>query len=1040
MSLHVKICLSDEKFTWEPMRFLDRMKGVDAKFALVVLMGDKGELITIQQNIFLGALTLLMHGCCDCRERKWQCTDIEIQKLVVRSISAFADSLSKEMFQHPLVKDSLGDILWALEGILRLKNEAVLSMAAKVTAKLVSILPSIMLRSHVLDLVYPLSSLLSFDRLEVSVSCAIALNLILKNLAVKQSNEVWPFLEETDAVVHVVRNIKEFSGGTRSVEYIKEMVSLLSTILWWWPLSRYPVWSDAKLMSILEALLAMPDISVRLAVLLLYSAIALCGIGAKKILENGNSIQLMIDCMGSLQPYSVRIEAFKLAQHLVISEQGCLEMMRLCCEPFVTAIISGMSGWSLQSEKIANDQLSLLMEACRLAQITRWPGEHHKFFWKLRIEIVLVSLLVKNSCTAQQRHHLSLTEQLVIARKGLQTNFLPALRPFIWDILGWMATHCGEDFNPTSYGNAVCIKLLLTCACLVFADSILKGRQIHQNCVNSLRSEPASRAVLLLINSRCTYIASESKTILCEVLRPKGVEYVQCILDSLKSMIFEDKLRMHDNLQAVIDLIGLICCSSLSGYSNFISEGKGIKMVLTLIRWCLNNHLEFKRQSIAPHLHYYSGTRTCCCVISEDWEGKNLLLFLGLWGLVEILHQSPGNGYSEILGGQLECSKAQLIGELEQICCSSCPPGPKMFSACILSYFGVHGFPSKLGKRIGKALCSEEFSDIQFILRNGELLNTHGVILVVRCQSLLPNTEFPIDQEKTDGSARKDNQMCKKNRKEVRLSTHVDPAALLKLLEYIYLGYSKVAEKDLLKQLRTLARHCNLQPLLQLHYGRSPKWGAPFPSYDLSAALGPAGHHFSDVILEAKEMEAMLWTCSVCSLLSPHIHVHKVILCSSCDYLHALFQSGMQESHSPTIKVPICWGALVKLVHWFYSDELPYPVSGCLWENMDPDERLRELKPYAELCWLAEFWFLEEVQEECVRIITSRLDSTGHLAVKIVQIAADLSQWKLVEVAANHLAPLYRSLRESGDLETLDLELVEIIRAASVRFFQGKCS
>lgn len=50
-----------------------------------------------------------------------------------------------------------------------------------------------------------------------------------------------------------------------------------------------------------------------------------------------------------------------------------------------------------------------------------------------------------------------------------------------------------------------------------------------------------------------------------------------------------------------------------------------------------------------------------------------------------------------------------------------------------------------------------------------------------------------------------------------------------------------------------------------------------------------------DIILEAKEIQVVHWACSFCSRAVPHMHCHKVILCSSCDYLRALFQSGMQE-------------------------------------------------------------------------------------------------------------------------------------------------
>lgn len=128
---------------------------------------------------------------------------------------------------------------------------------------------------------------------------------------------------------------------------------------------------------------------------------------------------------------------------------------------------------------------------------------------------------------------------------------------------------------------------------------------------------------------------------------------------------------------------------------------------------------------------------------------------------------------------------------------------------------------------------------------------------------------------------------------------------------------------------------------------------------------------------------------------------------------------------------------MVKLVEWFYTDQLPDPPYGCLWENMDDEEKLHELYPYIELCWLAELWLLEDIQDCCFRVIVSCLDSAAELSIKVIQAAAKFSLWKLAEVAADCMAPLYCKLRDSGDLEELDEFLVDMVRAASVRLSQG---
>jgi hypothetical protein len=172
-------------------------------------------------------------------------------------------------------QDSVADMVVALVWILHYKNGAILNIAAKVVVKLVNVLPSSVVQPYLLDLVHPLSSLLSLHQVEVSVSCATALNLILSNLSSKSEKAIWGILNKTETVAHIVSNIQDFSGGIIPSEYFQEMASLLSTILWRWPPSRYPVWSDVKLMKGLESIHTKPDLSVRVAVLKLYSALGM---------------------------------------------------------------------------------------------------------------------------------------------------------------------------------------------------------------------------------------------------------------------------------------------------------------------------------------------------------------------------------------------------------------------------------------------------------------------------------------------------------------------------------------------------------------------------------------------------------------------------------------------------------------------------------------------------------------------------------------------------------------------------------------------
>ncbi|XP_048425761.1 BTB/POZ domain-containing protein At1g04390 isoform X4 [Pyrus x bretschneideri] len=992
--------------------------------------GLTGHTCTLHQrlNHALNLGTRINHD----KVKKWQCVDMEIQRHVLQSIASFLDSVSGDTRHHPLVKASVADIVGALVWMLQSDNGSMLRMAADVTVKLVSIFPKSVLQLYVLELVNPLSSLLSSHQTEVAILSATALNLILSNLSTKSEKEVWEILRKTESVSQVVSNLRFFPGCTKTLKYFQQMALLLSTILWWWPSSRFSVWSDTKLMNGLNEMLKL-DIDEKVAVLKLYSSLALCGIGAKKVLESGEVLGQMLQCMDNFHPHSVRIEGFKLAQCLVINEEICVQMMSLGCKPIIKVIISGMSEWNSHSRKVSNDQMSLLEEACRLALITRWEGEHHIYMWKQGIDKILLDLLLENFHNQPYKCSMSLDEQMVIAKEGLNANYLLVLRSYIWDILGWLAIHCGEDFNPE---REIYINILITCACLTFVDAIQKWHKIYENDIaGAFRRESATRAVSMMIYSPCKYIASKTRFILSEILGLDGGEYLKTLLRFLNNLSSGNYFGVPDKLQIIVYLMGLACYSALPQYQ--VWGKKCVKTLLAFIRWCLTNNFHLERSSFAPHLHNPFHERICCWVSAEDWEGKDILLFYSLWGLAEwIQHWGCLGNNLDKTSGEMRNIEGQLVSELQDICNNSCTPGVQCYAAYVLSYFGYYGFPNKLGKKIGKALTEKDYADIQLILANGECLRVHGVVLATQCPSLLPS-ELLLPSEVTceESSVTCSMEICKKFCKDIRLSAHVDHQALVVLLEYIYLGYLQ-AGQELVKKLRTLAKRCNLVSLLRMLYRKRPKWGSAHPSLDLSAALHPSGCHFSDVILEAKTTELLGWTCGICSRLVPHMHIHKVILSSSCDYLRALLQSGMQESHSQTIKSSISWEAMVKLVNCFYCGTLPKPPSGCLWDNMDTEEKLHELQPYVELCWLSEFWLMEDIQTACFDVIISTLGSAKELSIKILQIAANFSLWKLAEVAATYAAPLYRQLCDSGELDALDEVLVEMIRVASVHLSQ----
>ncbi|KAL6514006.1 hypothetical protein OROHE_019462 [Orobanche hederae] len=945
--------------------------------------GVSGQVLTLHRRLY-HALNL---GIWENKE-KWYCSDIEIQKLVLRAIDVFLECISSETLQYLLVK-------------------------------------------------------------MVAISCATSMNVILSKLSSRHESEVWQILKETKAVGHIVHNFKQFCIDDKPLEYLQEMAFVLSKILLRWPSFRFCVWNDSKFLNILDAVKLMSENSMKIAVLQLYSSLALCSHGGEKLLENGERLlQMMVGCMDRLNTCSVRTEAFKLARCLALNRRRCIKMMNICCESLVKAVTSAMNNWSSLSGKFDKSQLSVMEEACRLATITQWAGDHHIYFWKAGMDRLLLDLLLEKYTKIDQlQRGLSVNELIFVVRESYNANPLLSFRPYLWDILGGLAANCAENVNHEIHGNELRLNVLIVCACVSFTNSLGTLRQVSRTGITNMNEcESTSRAVLMMVYSPCKYISSLARSILCEILKSDANDYVDYLLDILNTGLTGNKFGLPGNLQILVSLMSLACYCSQPTYRKLIIKSQGIKtIVMFVMRW-LNSPVRTKRASMVPHLRDSFSEKTCCFPGTEEWEGEDILLLFSLWILAELLHHSTASMEVNPFDNHEDLYEAQLIQKLQEICGDDYSHGSRWYAAYVLSFFRLFGFPSKLGKRIGRSLCKKEYSDLKLDIINEESVFVHEVILTVRCPALLPPGESsPKEKSSCESTVKLD--MGRNNIKAVRLSAHVDQQLLLKLLKYVYSGYFQ-ASADLVKKLRVLTRHCKLESLMQMLYRRNPKWGVPVPNFDLRPALGPAGHNFSqeaspitrDLILEAgSTIQLTHWKCSGCGALVQHLHVHKVILESSCEYLRALFQSGMQESHLQSIKVPVGWESLNKLVSWFYSDQLPVPAFDCLWDNLDPEEKFREVESYLELCWLAEFWLLEDLYKECHKIVVSCLDSPNYLSTKVIQVAANFSQWELAQLAANYLAPSYHHLRSSGELDSLDDSLVEMVRTASVRLAQDGC-
>ncbi|XP_074591044.1 BTB/POZ domain-containing protein At1g04390 isoform X1 [Curcuma longa] len=971
---------------------------------------------------------------------RWQSKDADTQAHALKTMAAFLDCVSMSLLQHPLIQDPILDTVVALGGILQSDNMRILNLAVGVTQKLVIILGNTIHQYPIIDITVSMSHLLSSSQFSLAISSAAVLNRIITSLGHtrgKVLEEVWNTLDKADSIGNVVSALQNYVAGTQPIEYFLAMACLLESILRKWPLSRYPVWSNTKLMTSLQHHCADSEASVVIGALKLFSALALCGHGALKILEIKEFLFLLVENMGNSHPVGVRIEALKLCQYLSRSEDTCYLLTDSYSEPLVQGIIGSMSGWkSSCSKKVPTNQLPLVLESCRAALLTRWAGKHHSFFWKHEIDRVLLDVLLGDFIVIQQAKVALSSDELVAIIYDNSAD----TRPFVWDILGNLAVHCEESFISKTSGALCYLDFLISCACSVARVLMQKGYGSLSSYMNEL--EPVSRAVVLMVFSPCKYIASQARYHLSETLRPFGYASLEYVLASLKLNAVGDISLVSDSLHTITNLISLACYSTLPKYHLIIANRDGITSLSSIIKICLNSNLHITRSSNAFHLQNRYCGRECCWSNVEDLEGEEVILFYSLLALSQLIRSSniACKNHKVALGefGSCHvcenCNAYDLIRGLQCILSHSFGSGTKWYAACILSFSGFYGSPSKLGQRMAKAIDENELADTNLKLSSGQSLLVHAPIILARCpfllsKSILKNAE---DNECVDQTGKHHHG---KLRHEIQISDRVDNGSLLKLLEYVYTGLIQV-DDNLTKPLKVLAKCCSLESLYDMLSRKLPKWGARFPSYNLSEALKTTGDQFSDIILEAKPMEGIAWNCSTCQSSTPHLHTHKIILSISCDYLRALFHSGMHDSYSKIIKVPVGWKALTKLVRWFYSGDLPNLNPDCLWNHLDPELQLEELKSYVELCSLAQFWCLEEVEEESFKALVPCISSLRVPSIELIRFAASLNQHKIVDAVVAGVASLYPKLREGGELEDLEEELVDLLRLQYVRYSQ----
>ncbi|KAJ3706211.1 hypothetical protein LUZ61_009916 [Rhynchospora tenuis] len=921
------------------------------------------------------------------QEAKWVCIDAGIESHALKRMDAFLDYMSLSLAQHPLVQESISKIIPALTGILKSHSAASQNHAIEVTSKLVSVIQNSIRDYPTLEMIASLCHLLLSNHFVCTKksSCVIAMSTILKKLgSVSGENhrKIKDILDANNIVGCISHLLNEMEGFT-------ETVILLTTIVLGWPEMRYRVWKDSNVMKILEEHCDNSNISISTNVLKVLSSLALCSHGAKHMLKNEALYRKIIKCMGKSSAVGVRIESLILFRHFLRFGELISTTRNTNYETIVEAITDAMA--------ISNGG-PLLLEACRTTSVlTREAGPHHLQLWACNIDRISADIILRRFSSNQS--FLGNKETLEVHQH-------------VWDILSFLVAYLPQQFRPKSIG----LDDLISSSCS-WALTVVGRRSKSMSSDILYLDEPVCRALLLMLLSPCNYVSQTSRSILSALFEPY-YDSISQLVERVFASLYSTSTGAVPTSQAISDLTILGCLATFPQYCTLILKRKGLNILLDVIKGRLDSDILVDRGKVMPHLKKLYSGKTCCSELFDDWEGADLSLFYALICLSQLIDASNYAIQDSTNSPFWRILSDDHIGE-----------GPKSYCAYILSLFGVYGFPSNFGAKIGELSDLKVLADIRFLLSAGYTLDVHGAILAARCPKLVPSNIEALSDKMTI----------------VKMSERVDREALGKILGYVYTGFTELNNLDegCLKKVKVLANNCSLESLSQMLNKEWPKWGSCGSRFNLTGALGLDGHPFLDVILEAKSSKQIACNYSSCQLSTPHVHAHKIILCANCEYLRGLFSSGMHDSFSNLIKVPIDYEALVKLTEFFYHGKMPKVNPDCRWKSLTQEEQLSELTAYTELSSLAEYWFLEGVAEDSLSSMLPLLsygNTDLEVIIKVVCFAYNLGQCRVVEMGVENLAPIYPKLRYSGYIAEAGDDVAEMLRVEHVRFLENHSS
>ncbi|KAI5076037.1 hypothetical protein GOP47_0008102 [Adiantum capillus-veneris] len=953
------------------------------------------------------------------RHKIWWNSDAEVQRQALRAIQAFLN-VHKSWMQST-EKALLDDVISSLEGLLKVVPEQLQALAADVAVALLNVSGASLLGSRIRGLCFSLVQL--FSRSKSCNTCAIALHIIINDASKLKTyidEDLWNILKEGNILNILVGRLQaqQIFDGEGVFLYVSH-ADLCTAILRWRPATRFSLGSNLSFYKSSLRQARNSNEAVCCAALRLCAALALCGgVVSLQVQDSQELCNCLIASTDISKSNDVRIEAFQFLYILTRSTNLGTSVgetsIDLVCANICKAMMEqqGLSSarWPLKAEK-------LLLEASQAAQgLLHFPGRHHHSAWRAGLFGAMASLL------------LDFYDSGVVSYPK-SAKYDQVFGPILWDALSWLSINAptgGDESHLKTKQQEGPVLNLIDFACRVLLKVVdrrglrSESTQPQDQGYAGFEGVTICKTMLFLLFSPSRHLASSARQGLERGLEQHGYDWLPSSVNRLSLLLSTG--AASESMIALMILMAF-CCLSLSAHcrQQLVENG-----VLDILIGTIKSRVlvSDKHQTTTAATSYFCKPydRSICCSDEQNtWEGKDLLLFFSLWAFASLARGSPiAKAMQSSLTKRLpKHGEWDTVPERELDNCfwvlASSPDnamGVRWWASCCLACCGLYGFPSEKSQ-IWRLFNDSGSADIKLHLANGGHLYAHKVIIATKCPALLPP---PMLTVLTSRQSTASEVSCPT---EIKLSARIHEASLKSLLEFVYKGCVFI-EDFLISEVKVLAKRCGLVTLLHLLQGKAPLWGSVPDTMSFTLALGNMGCSFADIFFEDKDSSQV--GCTAAEGDGRHQHAHRVILSSHCSYFEGLFRSGMQDSSFRVMKLPLQLEALEKLLQYLYSMVLPrkqFPEAGCMFSLSCRSDQVKYLNFYVELAQLAELWLLEDLKEQCLRIILYHLESNMHLGPDVIKFASSSQQWWLVEQLAKCVARDYPGMRESGKLDNL---------------------